>query len=127
MSDYDPYAPRQTVASKKKAGPRKAKVERELTGGADDPAPSDTGANVAGEQLRAFVDRIESIQAEKAELNDDEKAVYAEVKAMGFDAKVVRRIIAIRKQDPNERAEFEAVLDTYLHALGMQMTLPGVE
>ncbi len=74
---------------------------------------------VARDQLRAFVERIERLEEEKKTIADDIKDVYGEAKAMGFDTKVLRKVISIRKQDQNERMEQEAVLDTYLHALGM--------
>ena len=74
---------------------------------------------VARDQLRAFVERIERLEEDKKTLADDIKDVYGEAKAMGFDTKVLRTVISIRRQDQNERMEQEAVLDTYLHALGM--------
>lgn len=73
----------------------------------------------AREQLKAFVARIERLEEEKAATASDIREVYAEAKAMGFDPKVLRAVIRIRKQDDNERQEHEAVLATYLHALGM--------
>jgi uncharacterized protein (UPF0335 family) len=79
---------------------------------------SDAGA-VARDQLRSFVERIERLEEEKKTIADDIKDVYGEAKAMGFDAKVLRKVVAIRKQDENDRLEQEAILDTYLHALGM--------
>ncbi|MDA4847111.1 DUF2312 domain-containing protein [Hoeflea poritis] len=74
---------------------------------------------VARDQLRAFVERIERLEEEKKTIAEDIKEVYGEAKSMGFDTKVLRKVISIRKQDQNERMEQEAVLDTYLHALGM--------
>ena len=74
---------------------------------------------VARDQLRAFVERIERLEEEKKAITDDIKEVYGEAKAMGFDTKALRTVISIRRQDQNERMEQEAVLDTYLHALGM--------
>lgn len=74
---------------------------------------------VARDQLRAFIERIERLEEEKKTIGDDIKDVYGEVKSMGFDAKIVRKVIAIRKQDADERMEQEAILDTYLQALGM--------
>ncbi len=74
---------------------------------------------VARDQLRAFVERIERLEEEKKTIAEDIKEVYGEAKAMGFDTKVLRKVISIRKLDQNERMEQEAVLDTYLHALGM--------
>lgn len=75
---------------------------------------------VAGDQLRAIVERIERLEEEKQAIADDVKDVYAEAKANGFDTKVLRQIIRLRKQEPNERAEQEAVLDLYMQALGMR-------
>ena len=74
---------------------------------------------VARDQLRAFVERIERLEEEKKTIADDIKEIYGEAKAMGFDTKALRTVISIRRQDQNERMEQEAVLDTYLHALGM--------
>lgn len=77
---------------------------------------------VARDHLRAFVERIERLEEEKKTIADDIKDVYAEAKANGFDTKALRKIVAIRKQDQNERLEQEAVLDTYMAALGMLKT-----
>ncbi|WP_127142543.1 DUF2312 domain-containing protein [Pelagibacterium montanilacus] len=74
---------------------------------------------IARDQLRAFIERIERLEEEKKAIADDIKEVYAEAKGTGFDTKVMRQIVRIRKQDRNERAEQEAILDLYLHALGM--------
>ena len=79
---------------------------------------SDAGA-VARDQLRSFVERIERLEEEKKTIADDIKDVYGEAKATGYDTKVLRKVVAIRKQDQNDRLEQEAILDTYLHALGM--------
>lgn len=82
---------------------------------------------VAGEQLRAFVERIERLEEEKQAIADDVKEVYAEAKGTGFDVKVLRQIVRIRKQDKNERMEQEAILDLYMHALGMVPDSSGDE
>lgn len=74
---------------------------------------------VARDQLRSYIERIERLEEEKKTISDDVKDVYGEAKAMGFDTKILRKVIAIRKQDQDERMEQEAILDTYLHALGM--------
>ena len=79
----------------------------------------DAAHGVAKEQLRAIVERIERLEEEKKAIGDDIKDVYAEAKANGFDTKVLRKVVSLRKQDADERAEHEMVLDTYLHALGM--------
>ena len=78
---------------------------------------SDT--SVARDQLRSIVGRIENLEAEKKTISDDIKDVYSEASGNGYDSKVLRKIIAIRKQDESDRAEQEAIMDLYLHALGM--------
>jgi uncharacterized protein (UPF0335 family) len=75
--------------------------------------------SVAQDQLRAFVERIERMEEEKKAISDDIKEIYAEAKGNGFDTKVLRQVIRIRKQDRAERLEQEAILDLYLAALGM--------
>ncbi|MFT6583832.1 MAG: hypothetical protein ACJAU6_004290 [Alphaproteobacteria bacterium] len=74
---------------------------------------------VTGEQLRSLIERIERLEEEKAALAEDIKEVYAEAKGNGFDVKVMRQIIRLRKMDSNDRSELEAILDTYKAALGM--------
>lgn len=76
-------------------------------------------SGVARDQLRAFIERIERLEEEKKAIADDIKEIYAEAKGNGFDTKVLRQVIRIRKQDQHERAEQEAILDLYMHALGM--------
>ncbi len=74
---------------------------------------------VGKDQLRAFIERIERLEDEKKAISEDIKEVYAEAKGTGFDAKIIRQIVRIRKIDASERLEQEALLDTYMHALGM--------
>lgn len=74
---------------------------------------------VARDQLLSFVERIERLEEEKATISSDIKDVYGEAKGTGFDSKILKKVIAIRKQDKQERMEQEAILDTYLAALGM--------
>lgn len=74
---------------------------------------------VAAGELKQFVERLERLEEEKQAIADDIKAVYAEVKARGFEPKIVRQVIKIRKQDRAERQEAEAILDLYLEALGI--------
>ena len=76
-------------------------------------------SGVAADQLRAFVERIERLEEEKQSIADDIKEVYGEAKGTGFDTKVLRQIVRLRKQDAAERQEQEALLDLYMHALGM--------
>ncbi len=81
-------------------------------------APDSVGGVSKG-QLRSFIERIERLEEEKAALSADVREVYAEAKSNGYDPKIMRQVIRIRKLDGNERAEQEALLDTYLAALGM--------
>ncbi len=74
---------------------------------------------VAGEQLRSIIERIENLEEEKKTISDDIREVYAEAKGNGFDAKIIRQVVRIRKIDKAERMEQEAILDLYMHALGM--------
>ncbi|RYG94050.1 MAG: DUF2312 domain-containing protein, partial [Alphaproteobacteria bacterium] len=76
---------------------------------------SDT-VGIAGGQIRAFVERIEHIEAEIAELNEGKKEVFAEAKGEGFDVKILKEIIKLRKQDQEERDEHDTVLDLYMRA-----------
>ena len=71
------------------------------------------------DQLKAFIERIERLEEEKKAIGDDIRDVYAEAKGSGFDVKALRAIVRLRKQDPDERKEQEAILETYMHALGM--------
>jgi uncharacterized protein (UPF0335 family) len=73
----------------------------------------------AKDHLKAFVERVERLEEEKKAISDDVRDVYAEAKANGFDVKALRTVVKMRKQDVNERKEQEAILETYLHALGM--------
>ncbi|HML07582.1 MAG TPA: DUF2312 domain-containing protein [Xanthobacteraceae bacterium] len=73
----------------------------------------------AKDQLKAFVERVERLEEEKKAIADDIRDVYGEAKANGFDVKALRSVVRLRKLDVNERKEQEAVLETYLHALGM--------
>lgn len=74
---------------------------------------------IAKDQLRAIVERIERLEEEKKALSEDIKEVYAEAKGNGYDTKVLRKVISIRKQDRDERQEQEAILNLYLEALGI--------
>jgi len=73
----------------------------------------------AKDQLKAFVERVERLEEEKKAIADDIRDVYAEAKGNGFDVRSLRVVVRLRKQDINERKEQEAILETYLHALGM--------
>ena len=74
----------------------------------------------AAGQLRSLIERIERLEEEKAALTSDIREVYSEAKGNGFDAKIMRQVVRMRKLDKADRQEMEAVLDLYLSALGMR-------
>ena len=76
-------------------------------------------ARFAKEQLKAFIERVERLEEEKKAIVDDIREVLAEAKGNGYDVRALRTVIRLRKQDQDERREQEAILETYLHALGM--------
>ncbi len=76
--------------------------------------------NVAADQLRMLIERIERLEEEKKGLGDDIRDVYLEGKATGYDPKIMRQIVRLRKMQPHDRQEMEAILPTYLAALGME-------
>ncbi len=75
--------------------------------------------NVAGEELRQFIERYERLEAEKKDIADGQKEVMAEAKGRGYDVKVIRKIIAMRKRDKDDLDEEEAMMEMYMAALGM--------
>ena len=76
-------------------------------------------ATTTDNQLRLFIERVERLEEEKKGIADDIRDVYAEAKAMGYDAKIMRQIVRLRKMSLNDRQEMEALLDTYNSALGI--------
>ena len=87
-----------------------------VTDSADEQTSTETAT---GARLRSFIERVERLEEEKKVLAEDIKEIYAEAKGQGFDVKTMRKIIALRRKDPDDRAEEDALLDTYLSALGM--------
>ena len=90
---------------------------------------SDIGHNsgatrFAKDQLKSIIERIERLEEEKASIASDIRDVYVEAKGNGYDVKALRAIVRMRKQDAQERAEQQTILDTYMHALGMISDLP---
>lgn len=77
------------------------------------------GGAIAGERLRSFIQRIERLEEEKKTISDDIREVYAEAKSNGFDPKIMRQVIRLRRMESADRQEQEALLETYLSALGM--------
>ena len=78
-----------------------------------------TTINVAADQLRLLIERIERLEEEKKGIAEDIKDVYSEVKSQGFDAKIVKQIVRLRKMEKNARDEADALLETYRTALGL--------
>ncbi|HEY4635399.1 MAG TPA: DUF2312 domain-containing protein [Rhodospirillales bacterium] len=76
-------------------------------------------AGVAADRLRSFVERIERLEEEKQALANDIREVYSEAKGAGFDVKILRQVVRLRKMDANDRSQMEAVLDVYKRALDM--------
>lgn len=76
--------------------------------------------NVAADELRQFIERVERLEEELKVLKDDVKDVFGEAKGRGYDVKAMKTIIRLRKKDANERLEEESILETYMAALGMQ-------
>ena len=74
---------------------------------------------ITADQLRSYIERYERLEAEKQDIADQQKEVLAEAKGCGYDTAILREIIKLRKMDPNERAEKEAILQVYLDALGL--------
>ncbi len=79
----------------------------------------ETKPTFAQEQIRSIVERIERLEEEKKAIAADIREIYQEAKSMGLETKILRKVIAIRKKEPHEREEEEAMLALYLHALGM--------
>lgn len=80
---------------------------------------TDTQYRVTADELRQFIERYERLEAEKQDIAEQQKEVMAEAKGRGYDVKVMRKVIALRKREPDDIAEEEAVLDMYKSALGM--------
>lgn len=78
-----------------------------------------TDFNVTADELRQFIERIEQLEAEKKDISDQVKEVFAELKGRGFDSKAIRKVVSLRKKDPQERQEEDAILEVYMTALGM--------
>ena len=81
--------------------------------------PSIGHNSVAGDQLRSIIERIERLEEEKRELAEDVKSIYQEAKSNGFNANAIRKIVSLRKKDAEKRREEEAILELYMHAIGM--------
>jgi uncharacterized protein (UPF0335 family) len=82
---------------------------------------SDAGHNSADDRLRLLIERIERLEEEKTGVADDIRDVYMEAKAVGYDPKIMRQIVRLRKMKPDDRAEMEMILDTYKKAVGLDL------
>ncbi|MGB3753178.1 MAG: DUF2312 domain-containing protein [Parerythrobacter sp.] len=80
---------------------------------------ADTDANATDDRLRLLIERIERLEEEKKGIADDIRDVYAEAKAVGYDPKIMRQVVRLRKMKPDDRNEMEMVLETYRNALGL--------
>ena len=80
---------------------------------------SEANYRVTDDELRQFIERFERLEMEKKDISDQQKEVMAEAKGRGYDTKIMRKIVSLRKRDQNDIAEEEAVLDMYKEALGM--------
>ena len=85
---------------------------------ADGSASVDGATTIAADRLRSFIERVERLEEEKAAIMNDVKEVYAEAKGEGYDVKIMRQVVRIRKMDRADRQEAEALLDLYLNAIG---------
>ena len=86
---------------------------------------TDIGHNsIAGEQLRSIIERVERMEAEKADIARDIKEIYIEAKSNGYDPKIIRAVVKLRAEDAAKRQEREALLETYMAALGMLSDTP---
>ena len=82
-------------------------------------AAADHAYNVTADELRQFIERYEQLEAEKKDVTEQQKELMAEAKGRGYDTKVMKKVVALRKRKPDDIAEEQAVLDMYLAALGM--------
>ena len=100
---------------------KELKMIAQLPAGMEQPAEATNAESyrVTADELRQFIERIERLDAEKKDLNEQSKEVMAEAKGRGYDTKVIRKIIAQRKRDEDDLAEEDAVLEMYREALGM--------
>ncbi len=90
-----------------------------MTKEAQTPTTEETPTNIAGDRLRSIVERIERLEEERKAIANDIKDIFSEAKSAGFDVKVIKQLIAIRRQEPAEVEEQETLLDVYRKAIGM--------
>lgn len=93
--------------------------DQEQFDGRNDFEPEKEAGGIAADRLRSIVERVEHIEEEEATLKEGKKDIFTEAKSAGFDVKVIKQVIKLRKQAPADREEQETLLDIYKHALGM--------
>lgn len=81
-------------------------------------------ATVSDEQLRLFIERVERLEEEKKGVGDDIRDTYNEMKSQGYDVRLVKKVIKLRKMPAHDRAEMDALLEVYCNAVGLQLSLP---
>lgn len=91
-----------------------------------EPAGAGINSASASQELRQFIERYERLESDKAAISTEQKELMSEAKGRGYDTKVMRKVIALRKRKPDEVAEEQAVLDLYLSALGMEFMAGGM-
>lgn len=101
-------------AKENEDAPHSAVTKAAILGAADDVG------GVGGKRLKSIIDRVERLETEKAGIADDIKEIFAEAKGTGFDPKIIRRIIKLRKMDAEKRQEEDSLLDLYKRAIGME-------
>lgn len=101
--------------TKKEAKPKEKTVKKNK---------EENNGGIAGENLRRYIERIKKLEDDKAGLAGEIRDIYTRAKGEGFDPKVMRQVLKIKRMDPAERQEMESLLDIYLHALGLQLQLP---
>jgi len=92
-----------------------------------EPTGDGLNSSAAPEKLRSYIERWETLERDKKEIAEEQKDLMAEAKGEGFDTKIIRKVIALRKMDKSKVAEEQAVLDLYLSALGMDFDYDGYE
>jgi uncharacterized protein (UPF0335 family) len=97
-----------------------ARIKRASSNNEAPMSSTQSSYDVTADELRQFIERFEHLDAEKKDIAEQQKEVMAEAKGRGYDVKVLRKIIALRKREPNDIAEEEAVMDLYKAALGME-------
>lgn len=97
-----------------------AEVAPKLPQGDNDNGDAKDVEGIGGQRLKAFIERLERMEEEKAAVMDDIKEIYAEAKAVGFEPKIIRKVLKIKNMDQSKRQEEESLLDIYMLALGMK-------